>query len=106
MDDGKKISLAVSTCIIGLIIILCARVATTATKAAAQPPIPKVGPLAQPRSLKQVGLPAELTRTVIPPDNPQTPEKIALGQKFFSTVVCLLTEASPAPAATMRSAHS
>src|ERR671919_2499154 len=83
MDDGKKISLAVSTCIIGLIIILCARVATTATKAAAQPPIPKVGPLAQPRSLQQVGLPADLTRTVIPPDNPQTPEKIALGQKLF-----------------------
>ena len=47
------------------------------------PPIPKPGPLANPRSLKQVGLPAELTRTAIPRDNPQTPEKIALGQKLF-----------------------
>jgi len=47
------------------------------------PPIPKAGPLANPRSLKQVGLPAELTRTVTPRDNPQTPEKIALGQKLF-----------------------
>ncbi|HEV3164335.1 MAG TPA: cytochrome c peroxidase [Isosphaeraceae bacterium] len=47
------------------------------------PPIPKAGPLARPRSLQQVGLPAELTRTVTPPDNPQTPEKIALGQKLF-----------------------
>ncbi|HMC65442.1 MAG TPA: cytochrome c peroxidase [Gemmataceae bacterium] len=47
------------------------------------PPIPKAGPLAKPRTLQQVGLPVELTRTVTPPDNPQTPEKIALGQKLF-----------------------
>jgi cytochrome c peroxidase len=47
------------------------------------PPIPKAGPLARPRSLDQIGLPAELTRKVIPQDNPQTPEKIALGQKLF-----------------------
>ena len=47
----------------------------TATKAA-QPPIPKVGPLAQPRSLQQEGLPVDQTRAAIPPDNPQTPEKI------------------------------
>src|SRR5271166_6270750 len=46
------------------------------------PPIPEAGPLARPRSLQQVGVPAELTRTVIVPDNPQTPEKIALGQKL------------------------
>jgi cytochrome c peroxidase len=39
--------------------------------------------MARPRSLQQVGLPVELTRTVTPPDNPQTPEKIALGQKLF-----------------------
>jgi cytochrome c peroxidase len=47
------------------------------------PPIPKAGPLARPRSLHQVGLPVELTRQAIPRDNPQTPEKIALGQKLF-----------------------
>jgi cytochrome c peroxidase len=47
------------------------------------PPIPKAGPLAEPRSLQQVGLPVELTRTVTPSDNPQTPEKIALGEKLF-----------------------
>jgi cytochrome c peroxidase len=47
------------------------------------PPIPKASPLARPRSLQQVGLPTELTRAVVPPDNPQTPEKIALGQKLF-----------------------
>jgi cytochrome c peroxidase len=39
--------------------------------------------LAQPKSLDQVGLPAELTRQAIPADNPQTPEKIALGEKLF-----------------------
>jgi hypothetical protein len=45
--------------------------------------IPEAGPLAQPKSLDQVGLPAELTRQAIPADNPQTPEKIALGEKLF-----------------------
>src|SRR5262249_31212380 len=47
------------------------------------PPIPTAGPLARPRSLQQVGLPADQTRGAIPRDNPQTPEKIALGQKLF-----------------------
>ena len=47
------------------------------------PPIPEPGPLAQPKPLDQVGFPAELTRQAIPPDNPQTPEKIALGEKLF-----------------------
>jgi cytochrome c peroxidase len=39
--------------------------------------------LAQPKSLDQVGLRAELTRQAIPPDNPQTLEKMALGEKLF-----------------------
>jgi cytochrome c peroxidase len=39
--------------------------------------------LAQSKSLAQVGLPVELTRRVIPADNPQTPEKIELGEKLF-----------------------
>ena len=46
-------------------------------------PIPKPGPLAQPKSIHQVGLPTAATRAAIPPDNPQTPEKIALGQQLF-----------------------
>src|SRR5438105_6733064 len=59
------------------------------TNEAAQPPVPKprpipeAGALGQPKSLDQVGLPAELTRQAIPADNPQTPEKIALGEKLF-----------------------
>jgi cytochrome c peroxidase len=47
------------------------------------PPLPKPGPLSQPRPTSQVGLPADQTLAAIPPDNPQTPEKIALGQKLF-----------------------
>jgi cytochrome c peroxidase len=47
------------------------------------PPIPKPGSLAKPKSLQQVGVPAELTRAVLPPDNPQTSEKIALGEQLF-----------------------
>ncbi len=40
-------------------------------------------PLAQPRSLAQTGVPLEATRAAMPADNPQTPEKIALGKKLF-----------------------
>jgi cytochrome c peroxidase len=47
------------------------------------PPIPQAGPLAQPKSPRQVGVPDAATRAAIPPDNPQTPEKIALGQRLF-----------------------
>jgi Di-haem cytochrome c peroxidase len=41
-------------------------------------PIPEAGPLAQPKSLDQVSLPAKLTRQATQP----APEKIALGQKL------------------------
>jgi cytochrome c peroxidase len=47
------------------------------------PPIPEAGPLARPKSLRQVGVLDGATRAAIPPDNPQTPEKIALGQRLF-----------------------
>jgi len=47
------------------------------------PPIPEADPLARHKSGQQVGAPAAATRTAIPPDNPQAPEKIALGQKLF-----------------------
>jgi cytochrome c peroxidase len=45
--------------------------------------IPPDGPLARPKSLKQTGVPVEATRAAAPTDNPQTPEKIALGEKLF-----------------------
>ena len=46
-------------------------------------PIPPDSPLARPKSLQQVGVPVEVTRAAAPADNPQTPEKIALGEKLF-----------------------
>jgi cytochrome c peroxidase len=53
--------------------------------ASSQPlgPIPPADSLARPKSLHQVGVPIALTRLVIPRDNPQTPEKIALGEQLF-----------------------
>jgi len=87
MNDGKQILLALLACLAVLMILVIITYAgaadTLSTKTAAQPPIPKAGPLAQPRSPQQVGLPVDQTQAVIPPDNPQTPEKIALGQKLF-----------------------
>jgi cytochrome c peroxidase len=41
------------------------------------------GPIADPKTDKQVGFPSDLYSWVIPPDNPQTPAKIALGKALF-----------------------
>jgi cytochrome c peroxidase len=46
-------------------------------------PNPAADPLAQPKSLQQVGVPVDMTGEAIPSDNPQTPDKISLGQKLF-----------------------
>jgi cytochrome c peroxidase len=86
MSDGNKIMPAVWACVAVLIILMIliyAGTGNTATKAAVQPPIPKAGSLAQPRSSQQVGLPVHQARAAIPPNNLQTPEKIALGRKLF-----------------------
>lgn len=47
------------------------------------PSVPQPGRNAQPRPLKQLGLPLLQTLAEIPEDNPQIPEKIALGEKLF-----------------------
>ncbi len=47
------------------------------------PPLPKLGPLAEPRSQAQVGFPAALTASVIPPASPLTPAAVALGETLF-----------------------
>jgi cytochrome c peroxidase len=46
-------------------------------------PVPKPVDLASPRTLEQVGLPLDATRALIPADNPQTPAKVALGERLF-----------------------
>jgi cytochrome c peroxidase len=64
-----------------MLIFGCERSAKRANSKLA--PTPETDPLAQPKSLQQVGVPVEATRAAIPPDNSQTPEKISLGQKLF-----------------------
>lgn len=46
-------------------------------------PVPVPGPLSKPRSLKAIGAPAQQIIAEVPGHNPQTPEKIALGEKLF-----------------------
>jgi cytochrome c peroxidase len=64
-----------------MLIFGCERSAKRANSKLA--PTPETDPLAQPKSLQQVGVPVEATRAAIPPDNSQTPEKISVGQKLF-----------------------
>jgi cytochrome c peroxidase len=47
------------------------------------PPLPRPGPLAEPRSQDQVGFPVNLTKSVIPPGTPLTPAVVTLGEKLF-----------------------
>ncbi|MGE5777983.1 MAG: cytochrome-c peroxidase [Hyphomicrobiales bacterium] len=47
------------------------------------PPLPKPAPLAEPRSSNQVGFPAALTASVVPPASPLTPATVALSEKLF-----------------------
>jgi cytochrome c peroxidase len=72
------------------VLILVAMVAGTVTlilgcerSTKTAPPTPETDPFAQPKPLQQVGVPVEMTREKIPTDNPQTPEKISLGQRLF-----------------------
>src|ERR1700675_281529 len=67
----------------GLYIMLLLTAGTAAVILGDPRPIPKSGPLAEPKSLQEVGVPLEETRAAVPSDNPQTPEKIALGEKLF-----------------------
>jgi cytochrome c peroxidase len=81
--DGKTAFAVVLTCFVSLVAIVCVSCVKRGRQATAPPPISKDGALAQPRPPDQVGLPFSLTQAAIPPDNPQTPEKIALGRKLF-----------------------
>ena len=84
---ARQFGIPVTLCI--AVLVLDWEVAKTALGATdvnaqhAPPPIPIAGPLARPKPDHQVGLPVVLTRAAIPADNPQAPEKIALGEKLF-----------------------
>jgi cytochrome c peroxidase len=77
----KRVSVLVVMAGTAALLLSCER--STKKANSKLPPTSETDPLAQPKSLQQVGLPVEMTRAAIPPDNPQTPEKISLGQKLF-----------------------
>src|SRR5260370_10336306 len=61
------------------ILLLTIAIGVLANASHAQEP----GPLADPKSEKQAGFPTDLYSWVIPPDNPQTPAKAAVGKGWF-----------------------
>jgi len=67
----------------GTVVLLLGCERSAKRESSKQPPTPETDPLARPKSLQQVGAPVEMTREKIPADNPQTPEKISLGQRLF-----------------------
>ncbi len=78
------LSVAAATAIPLLLAASATTHASSDTSATSRPqPLPRPGPLSQPRSHGQVGAPVLPAQDAIPPDNPQTPEKIALGQRLF-----------------------
>jgi len=64
-------------------VALCASLAILATACGVATTIRASRSGASPKSQHQLGFPAELYARSIPPDNPQTPAKIALGQALF-----------------------
>jgi cytochrome c peroxidase len=77
----KRVSVLVVTAGTAALLLGCER--STKKASSKLPPTSETDLLAQPKSLQQVGAPVEMTRAAIPADNPQTPEKISLGQKLF-----------------------
>jgi cytochrome c peroxidase len=81
--DKQRFRTVVASAVV-LVVTAVGAALTLASSAALKPtPIPQAGRLAQPRSLEQVGASPEATRSAIPADNPQSADKIALGQKLF-----------------------
>jgi cytochrome c peroxidase len=68
---------------VGVIVTLFRGCERSAKTGSSKIPTPETDPFAQPKSLQQVGAPVEMTREKIPADNPQTPQKISLGQRLF-----------------------
>ena len=98
--------LTISVIIAGITILIlgCERAGKEANSIL--PPTPETDPLAQPKSLQQVGLPVELTREAIPADNPQTPEKLPWARNSFLNAVCRLTALSRAARAMIQNSLS
>jgi cytochrome c peroxidase len=82
-DSRVARALIVVVWVAGIITLIFASESSAKKTGSKVTPISATDPLAQPKSLQQVGAPVEMTRAAIPADNPQTPEKISLGQKLF-----------------------
>ena len=74
---SRSITRALGPC--ALLIVLCNAMSIRASEVLSA----AASSLAQPRPSRQIGLPVAATRAAIPADNPQTPQKIALGQRLF-----------------------
>jgi cytochrome c peroxidase len=91
VDRMRATSLAVLSVFSPLFAVLAAAAVSEDTGVGAPPalapghapPLPRAGPLAEPRSQDQVGLPAVLTKWVISPPSSLMPARAALGQKLF-----------------------
>jgi cytochrome c peroxidase len=82
--DKRRLTTIWASAAVLVVIVAGAAMLTHGSSAAPKPPsVPQAGRLAQPRSLEQVGASSDATRSAIPADNPQSADKIALGQKLF-----------------------
>ena len=68
---------------LAIAVIVIAAGFATLTWVGATTPTPQPGALAEPQSSRQVGFPVELYGWVMPADNPQAPDKVALGKALF-----------------------
>jgi len=75
--------LILSVIVIGIVTLIVGCERSTEKVSPKGPTTPEADTLAQPKSLQQVGVPVQLTQNAVPADNPQTSEKISLGQKLF-----------------------
>jgi len=75
--------LILSVIVIGIVTLIVGCERSTEKVSPKGPTTPEADTLAQPKSLQQVGVPVQLTQQAVPADNPQTSEKISLGQKLF-----------------------
>jgi len=83
LASGVQRVLILVLMVAGAATLICGCERSAKRESSKLPPTPETDPLAQPKSLQQVGAPIAMTRAAIPADNPQTPQKISLGQKLF-----------------------
>jgi cytochrome c peroxidase len=81
--EHSTIGVVLRRTFVAVLLLVTGSAVGTTPGATAPPAIPKPGPRARPKRLAQTGASVDLTRAAIPEDNPQTPDKVALGEKLF-----------------------